>query len=121
MPGFKSTVNLRLIQQQKYIPLKNFKTITSDILIDSKVAPSISQGKLNHNTNTLVGKDVPIQHTKQPKNDVKIEISIKAQRSMAKLKEAQTLPAMISLKTEGGSRTNVDLICVIDVSGSMSG
>jgi Mg-chelatase subunit ChlD len=38
-----------------------------------------------------------------------------------KLKEAQTMPAMISLKTEGGERTNVDLICVIDVSGSMSG
>ena len=40
---------------------------------------------------------------------------------MVKLKEAQTLPAMVSLKTEGGSRTSVDLICVIDVSGSMSG
>ncbi len=31
------------------------------------------------------------------------------------------MPAMISIKTEGGERTNVDLICVIDVSGSMSG
>ena len=28
---------------------------------------------------------------------------------------------MVSLKTDGGSRTSVDLICVIDVSGSMSG
>lgn len=31
------------------------------------------------------------------------------------------LPAMCSIKTSGGARTNVDLICVIDVSGSMSG
>lgn len=31
------------------------------------------------------------------------------------------LPAMVSMKTEGGSRTSVDLICVIDVSGSMMG
>ena len=28
---------------------------------------------------------------------------------------------MCSLKTSGGSRTSVDLICVIDVSGSMDG
>lgn len=40
---------------------------------------------------------------------------------MAKLKEETMLPAMCSLKTEGGSRTSVDLICVIDVSGSMNG
>lgn len=31
------------------------------------------------------------------------------------------LPAMCSLKTSGGIRSSVDLICVIDVSGSMSG
>jgi hypothetical protein len=40
---------------------------------------------------------------------------------MAKLKEEVMLPAMCSLKTSGGSRSSVDLICVIDVSGSMSG
>jgi len=40
---------------------------------------------------------------------------------MVKLKQAVTLPAMCSLKTSGGSRSSVDLICVIDVSGSMSG
>jgi Mg-chelatase subunit ChlD len=28
---------------------------------------------------------------------------------------------MVSLKSSGGSRTSVDLICVIDNSGSMSG
>lgn len=28
---------------------------------------------------------------------------------------------MCSLKTSGGSRSNLDLICVIDVSGSMNG
>jgi hypothetical protein len=75
---------------------------------------------LNQKTDNLQ-YEIAVEHAKKPKNDVKIEISIKAQRSIIKLKEAQTLPAMISLKTEGGSRTNVDLICVIDVSGSMSG
>lgn len=40
---------------------------------------------------------------------------------MIKLKEAGTLPGMCSLKTSGGARSSVDLICVIDVSGSMGG
>lgn len=31
------------------------------------------------------------------------------------------LPAMCQVVSSGGSRTSVDLICVIDVSGSMSG
>ena len=31
------------------------------------------------------------------------------------------MPAMCSIKTSGGAKSNVDLICVIDVSGSMSG
>lgn len=31
------------------------------------------------------------------------------------------LPAMISLKTSGGSRVGIDLVCIIDVSGSMDG
>ena len=38
-----------------------------------------------------------------------------------KLKEKTDLPAMATLKSSGGSRTSVDLICVIDNSGSMSG
>lgn len=40
---------------------------------------------------------------------------------MVKLKSAVNLPAMISLNTSGGTRTSVDLICVIDNSGSMKG
>lgn len=40
---------------------------------------------------------------------------------MVKLKTAEILPAMVTLKSSGGSRTSVDLICVIDNSGSMSG
>ena len=40
---------------------------------------------------------------------------------MVKLKNATNLPAMISLKTSGGTRTSVDLVCVIDNSGSMKG
>lgn len=31
------------------------------------------------------------------------------------------MPAMCSIKTSGGAKSNVDLICVIDVSGSMNG
>jgi hypothetical protein len=62
-----------------------------------------------------------IERVKEEKKDAKIDIEIKAQRSMAKLKEEVMLPAMVSLKTDGGSRTSVDLICVIDVSGSMGG
>lgn len=38
-----------------------------------------------------------------------------------KVKEQVRLPAMASLSSEGGSRSNVDLFCVIDVSGSMNG
>ena len=53
--------------------------------------------------------------------EANIELSITAQRSVFKLKEAVDLPAMATIKSEGGSRTNVDLICVIDNSGSMSG
>ena len=53
--------------------------------------------------------------------DAKICLDIKAQRSMAKMKEEVMLPAMCSLTTEGGNRTSVDLICVIDISGSMGG
>ena len=44
-----------------------------------------------------------------------------AQRSQVKLGELTVLPAMCSVTSSGGSRTSVDLICVIDVSGSMSG
>ena len=40
---------------------------------------------------------------------------------MIKLKNEITLPAMVSLKTSGGTRTSVDLVCVIDNSGSMNG
>jgi len=40
---------------------------------------------------------------------------------LIKLKTKTDLPAMATLKTSGGSRTSVDLICVIDNSGSMSG
>ena len=48
-------------------------------------------------------------------------MQVKAQRTMIKLKEKCVLPTMIEVKTSGGSRTSVDLICVLDVSGSMSG
>ena len=50
-----------------------------------------------------------------------MEIELKAQRSQVKLGEVTVLPAMCSILSTGGARTSVDLICVIDVSGSMSG
>ena len=62
-----------------------------------------------------------IERVKEEKQDAKIDIEIKAQRTMVKLKSDIDLPAMVSLKTSGGTRTSVDLICVIDNSGSMNG
>jgi len=50
-----------------------------------------------------------------------LAIEIKALRSLIRVKEATQIPAMISLKASGGLRTSVDIICVIDNSGSMSG
>jgi Mg-chelatase subunit ChlD len=45
-----------------------------------------------------------------------------AQKNKLRLTEGERiLPALCSIKTIGGNRTNVDLICVIDVSGSMAG
>ena len=35
--------------------------------------------------------------------------------------ENTILPAMCTIESTGGDRTSVDLICVIDVSGSMNG
>lgn len=51
----------------------------------------------------------------------KVDISIIAQRSQVKLGEQTVLPAMCQVISSGGTRTSVDLICVIDVSGSMGG
>ncbi len=51
----------------------------------------------------------------------KIDISLIAQRSQVKLGEVTVLPAMCKIVSSGGSRTSVDLVCVIDVSGSMNG
>jgi Mg-chelatase subunit ChlD len=51
----------------------------------------------------------------------KVEIDLKAQRSQVKMGEVTVLPAMCSIVASGGTRTSVDLICVIDVSGSMDG
>jgi len=50
-----------------------------------------------------------------------LDISLRAQRSQVKLGEKTILPAICSIIGTGGIRTSVDLICVIDVSGSMSG
>ena len=50
-----------------------------------------------------------------------IDVSMVAQRSEIRLGENTILPAMLQLKTQGGYRTGADIICVIDVSGSMMG
>ena len=44
---------------------------------------------------------------------------MKAQYPQIQTKDVLEVPAMLSLQTKGGSRTSVDLICVLDVSGSM--
>ena len=48
-------------------------------------------------------------------------MEINAQKKMIKMGESLNLPVMMSLKTSGGTRTSVDLICVIDNSSSMKG
>lgn len=50
-----------------------------------------------------------------------MEARLLAQRSQVKLGEETVLPAMYQVNSSGGDRTSVDLICVIDVSGSMTG
>ncbi len=50
-----------------------------------------------------------------------MSISIKPLRTKVRLGEKTVLPAMVSISSSGGIRSSVDLICVIDVSGSMQG
>ena len=63
-----------------------------------------------------------------------LKIEVKANQKIIKLKskESQTIPAMVSFKSDNkkketelakdvSARPGIDLICVIDVSGSMSG
>ena len=81
-----------------------------------------SRQPVNYAENQFFNDDEPLgQKVKQEIKDTKIDLQITAQRSVFKLKEAVDLPAMATIKTTGGSRTSVDLICVIDNSGSMSG
>ena len=44
---------------------------------------------------------------------------MKAQYPQLQTQYVREVPAMISIQTKGGRRTSVDLICVLDVSGSM--
>lgn len=62
-----------------------------------------------------------LESVKEVGKEGKVEIELKAQRSQVKMGEVTVLPAMCSIVSSGGARTSVDLICVIDVSGSMSG
>lgn len=50
-----------------------------------------------------------------------MEFSVKSEYSEIKLNKNITLPCICSIKGINGVRTNVDLICVIDISGSMHG
>jgi hypothetical protein len=98
-PTLQSTLpNLSLIQSQKYIPLKSLKnfTLNTPFIPQPKISDEPKQAE---ETSKLMKKDKTLkEHAKRENEKVKIEISIKAQRSMVKLKEAQTMPAMISLK-----------------------
>lgn len=62
-----------------------------------------------------------MESVKEVGKEGKVELELKAQRSQVKLGEVTVLPAMCSIVASGGTRTSVDLICVIDVSGSMNG
>ena len=108
-------------QMQTFVPQQQYVNAPSSNVFGG------SYGKRQQNRNGPIQPEIfnddeaLIERVKEEKKDAKIDIEIKAQRSMAKLKEEVMLPAMVSLKTDGGSRTSVDLICVIDVSGSMGG
>lgn len=70
----------------------------------------------------IFNDDEPFKESvKEIGKEPKVEVSLVAQRSQVKMGEVTVLPAMCSIASSGGSRTSVDLICVIDVSGSMSG
>ena len=62
-----------------------------------------------------------IESVKEVGKEGKLDIQLIAQRSQVKLGEKTLLPAMCQVISSGGARTSVDLVCVIDVSGSMSG
>ena len=61
--------------------------------------------------------------------EANLEMEIKARQKIIKLdsKTAQLLPALVNIKTkemteeQEGDRSPIDLVCVIDISGSMSG
>ena len=62
-----------------------------------------------------------LESVKQVGKEGKVDVALLAQRSQVKLGEVTVLPAMCQVISSGGDRTSIDLICVIDVSGSMSG
>jgi uncharacterized protein YegL len=62
-----------------------------------------------------------IESVKEVGKEGKVDVKLVAQRSQVKLGEVTVLPAMCQVTSSGGNRTSVDLICVIDVSGSMGG
>ena len=79
-------------------------------------------GPYTSSLDILFNDDEPFQEVvKQTEKDANISLSLKAQRSQVKLGEQTIMPGMCSLMAEGGTRSSVDLICVIDVSGSMGG
>jgi hypothetical protein len=62
-----------------------------------------------------------LESVKEVGKEAKVDVKLVAQRSQVKLGEVTVLPGMCQIVSSGGSRTSVDLICVIDVSGSMNG
>ena len=52
-------------------------------------------------------------------NETEVRISMKPQFKRLKTEDVSEVPAMVSLEAKGGTRTSVDLVCVLDVSGSM--
>lgn len=119
------------VQQQMQYPVQQQMPFPGQMQM-SNVAPQRTVGYYGLGSRNLQppAEEPAIFNDDQPLIEVKesvkggegkVEITIKAQRSQVKLGEATVLPAMASVVASGGTRTSVDLVCVIDVSGSMGG
>lgn len=112
MPQMQILKPVQQVQQTSF-PTSNVNRNISGGFYGKK--PVNLQGEVYNDDEAL------IERVKEESKNAKIEIEIRAQRSLVKLKNLTELPAMATLKTSGGNRTSVDLICVIDNSGSMTG
>lgn len=77
----------------------------------------------------MVAKDNTSRETKPYLLDDNLELSLKARQHIVRLSstEPQHIPVMVNIRTEDfteeqeSNRSPIDLVCVIDISGSMCG